>query len=67
MPVYGIEVDTSTTGAVPSVGQFIYVVKDAVAESHGARGYFMQYTLTNSSIDAVELFQVGSNAMKSFP
>lgn len=67
MPVYGIEVDTSATGAVPSLGQFIYVVKDAVAESHGARGYFMQYTLTNSSIDAVELFQVGSNAMKSFP
>jgi len=67
MPVYGIEVDTSATGAVPSVGQFIYVVKDAVAESHGARGYFMQYTLTNANTIPVELFQVGSNVMKSFP
>jgi len=66
-PVYGIKVDTSTTGAVPIVGDFIYVVKDAVAESHGARGYFMQYTLTNSSTSAVELFAVGSNIMKSYP
>jgi hypothetical protein len=67
MPGYGIELDTSTTGAVPSVGQFIYVVKDAVAESHGARGYYMEYTLTNADTTPIELFQVGSNAMKSFP
>lgn len=66
-PVYGIKVDTSTTGAVPIVGDFIYVVKDAVAESHGARGYFMQYTMTNTNTSPVELFSVGSNIMKSYP
>ena len=49
------------------MGQFIYVVKDAVAESHGARGYYMEYTLTNADTTPIELFQVGSNAMKSFP
>jgi len=66
-PVYGIDVDTSATGAVPVVGDFIYVVKDAVAESHGARGYFMQFTMTNTNTSSVELFSVGSNIMKSYP
>mgnify|MGYP003675264182 CR=1 FL=1 len=54
-------------GAIPPIGDFICFVKDAVAESHGARGYFLNFTLTNNNTEAVELFSVGSSVMKSFP
>tara|TARA_Y100000004_G_scaffold109374_1_gene122685 strand:+ start:6653 stop:7519 length:867 start_codon:yes stop_codon:yes gene_type:complete len=54
-------------GTVPSVGDFILFIKDAIAESHGARGYFMHFTLKNSDTTAVELFSVGSSVMQSFP
>ena len=46
---------------------FLFYFKDVVAESHGARGYFMQFTLENTNTRAVELFAVGGSIMKSFP
>ena len=49
------------------VGQFILYSKNSVAESHGARGYFMQFKLENDSTDPVELFSVGSSVMQSNP
>ena len=54
-------------GSVPTVGQFIMFIKNAVAESHGARGYYLEFKLENDSTDPVELFSVGSSVMKSFP
>jgi hypothetical protein len=60
-------VDGVTLGTVPTNGDFIMFMKNAIAESHGARGYFMQYTLVNTNTAAVELFSVGSSVMKSFP
>ncbi len=49
------------------IGQFILYSKNAVSESHGARGYFMEFKLQNDSTDPVELFSVGSRVMKSNP
>jgi len=51
----------------PTVGEFVFFIKNAVAESHGARGYFLNFTLENTNEKAVELFSVGSSVMKSFP
>ena len=51
----------------PSIGDFVFFYKDPVAESHGARGYYMRFTLENSNPNAVELFSVGSSIMKSYP
>ena len=63
-----ITIDTTGVGGtVPTVGQFIMAIKDSVAESHGARGYYLQFTLQNDSTNPVELFSVGSSVMKSFP
>jgi len=63
-----ITVDTTVPGgSTPTVGQFIMFIKNAVAESHGARGYFLEFTLMNDSTSPVELFSVGSSVMKSFP
>lgn len=60
-------VTVNVTGTLPTVGQFIMAIKNSVAESHGARGYYLQFTLQNDSTDPVELFSVGSSVMKSFP
>ena len=54
-------------GTVPTVGDFVLFLKDAVAESHGARGYYLNFTLKNEDTTAVELFSVGSSVMQSFP
>ena len=51
----------------PTVGEFVFFIKNAVAESHGARGYFLNFTLKNSNPLPVELFSVGSSVMQSFP
>ena len=54
-------------GVVPAATDFILFIKDAVSASTGARGYFMNFTLQNDNVDAVELFSVGSSVMKSNP
>jgi len=54
-------------GTVPAPNDFILFIKDAVAESHGARGYYLNFTLKNEDTTAVELFAVGSSVMQSFP
>ena len=56
-----------TLGTAPTIGNFIVFIKDAIAESHGARGYYLHFTLENTNTAAVELFSVGSNVMKSYP
>lgn len=48
-------------------GDYILYIKNSVAESYGARGYYMQYELENGSKDRVELFSVKSNVFKSYP
>ncbi len=54
-------------GTVPVAGNFIVFVKSAVAESYGARGYYMQVLLENTSSTAVELFAISSQVFKSYP
>jgi len=54
-------------GTVPVAGNFIVFVKNAVAESYGARGYFMSVLLENISSTAVELFAISSQVFKSYP
>ena len=59
--------DGATSTGPGAAGDFIIFMKNAVAESHGARGYFMQFTLQNTNTSPVELFSVGSSVMKSYP
>ena len=54
-------------GIVPPLGDYITTIKNSVAESHGARGYFLNFTLENTNTNAIELFSVGSSIMKSYP
>jgi hypothetical protein len=55
-----------TGGSVPNVGDTILAVKNSTAESYGARGYYMDTTLTYNSGAPVELFEIGSTVFKSF-
>ena len=57
----------NSAGPVPVIGNFCVGLKDAVAESHGARGYYLHFTLENDNTSAVELYAVGSSIMKSNP
>tara|TARA_R110000751_G_scaffold72973_1_gene147700 strand:- start:227 stop:1186 length:960 start_codon:yes stop_codon:yes gene_type:complete len=54
-------------GTAPVNGDYILYFKDAVAESYGARGYYMQVNLTNTKTTAVELFAITSEVFKSYP
>ena len=62
-----ITIDSSGAPGFPTFGNFCLSLKNAVAESHGARGYFMNFTLQNDNTEPVELFAAGSSVMKSNP
>lgn len=53
--------------STPNPGDFIVYVKNSVAESYGARGAWMEVTLTNYDTTEVEIFEVSTNVFKSFP
>lgn len=61
-----ITIDTSS-GAIPSVNDYIFYVKNNTAESYGATGYFLKYEIENNSTNFVEIFSIGSNLFKSYP
>lgn len=61
------EVVVGTLSNTPLVGDFIFFIKDQVAESYGVLGHYCEFTLTNEATDAVELFAVETEVMKSFP
>lgn len=58
---------TGASASSISPGDIIVYVKNAMAESFGARGYYMQVQLTNSSTSEVELFAISSSVFKSNP
>jgi hypothetical protein len=56
----------SSVVTLPNAGDNILAIKGSVAESYGARGYFMDVTLNHNSTSFVELFEISSSAFKSF-
>ncbi len=56
-----------SVAVTPAPGDFIVVAKNKNAESFGMRGYYMDVTLENNNVDAVELFAISSSIFKSFP
>ena len=65
----GTTITINGTGApaTPTAGQFMMYIRNNIAESYGATGYYLRYTLTNSSTSFVELYGVSSNLFKSYP
>lgn len=53
-------------GATPNVGDNILAVKNSIAESYGARGYYMDVNIYHNNTSYVELFEVSSLTFKSF-
>ena len=51
----------------PVLGDLILAIKDSVAESYGARGYYMEVQLINSLTTQVELFSMSSSVFQSYP
>ena len=48
-------------------GSYVLYIKNSVAESYGTLGYYLQFTLQNSSTTAVELFNIDAEVFKSAP
>lgn len=63
-----ITVDVATSsGVTPVSGDFLFYVKNTTVESYGTTGYFLRYTLSNTSANFVELYGIGSSLFRSFP
>lgn len=52
---------------LPGNVNFIFYVKNSVAESHGVLGHYCTFTIENDSNSKIELFAVESEVMKSYP
>ncbi|HHZ81993.1 MAG TPA: hypothetical protein EYO58_05695 [Flavobacteriales bacterium] len=63
-----VEQNVVNGGVQPGVDvNYVMVTKNLVAESHGILGHYGVFTLTNEDTEAVELFAVKSEVMKSYP
>ncbi len=60
-------ITVNASSVQPSSGDLILLVKDQVSESLGLRGYYNQFTLTNSDTTEVELFSTATDVFKSHP
>jgi hypothetical protein len=68
--ISGNNITVNTVFSSPSPGDYLICVKQSSVESYGARGYFMDVTLSLSGYDAipeVELFAIKASIFKSFP
>lgn len=68
--ISGNDITVDTVLSSPSPGDYLICVKKSSVESYGARGYFMDVTLSLSGNDAtpeVELFAIKTSIFKSFP
>jgi hypothetical protein len=63
------EYSIDLTGVIvaPSLGDKIVIIKNAISESFGPRGYYLQVDLENDKSYEVTLFAVGASLFKSFP
>ena len=61
-----IKVD-APLAATPTAADLILYIKNQTAESNGVLGHYCEFVLTNSATEAVELFAVETEIMKSFP
>jgi hypothetical protein len=63
-----VQQDVAGGGVLPTGAKnYVMTTKNLVAESHGILGHYGVFTLTNSNTEAVELFAVKSEVMKSYP
>lgn len=60
-------ITVATKVNTPVGADFMLFLKSSLVESYGARGYFMEVQLTNTSTTETELFSIGSEVFKSFP
>lgn len=60
-------ITVSSAFLAPSVNDVIVIVKNAVAESFGPRGYYLQVDFENDKDYEVTMFAVGASVFKSFP
>ena len=62
-----VTIDTTVSGgSVPVNNDYILYIKNSVAESYGATGYYLDFDLESNETNSIELFSISSMASKSF-
>ena len=64
--VFDTSFDPSTT-PITIQDPFFFYIKNSIAESHGVLGNYCEVTLENDDTEAIEMFMLESELMKSFP
>jgi hypothetical protein len=57
----------ATNPSIGTTGWYVFVTKNAIAESYGLSGSYMEVTLQENTTNQSELFAVEVDYMKSFP
>lgn len=65
--VNSITVASTIAGSTAAATDLILYIKNQTAESNGVLGHYCEFELTNTATEAVELFAVETEIMKSFP
>ena len=63
----GSALNPATNPAIGTSNRYVFVNKNAIAESYGLSGSYMEVTLQESTANQSELFAVEIDYMKSFP
>lgn len=63
----GLTVDSTIGSAAISTGDYTFYIKNAIAESHGLRGYYLEFLIESYETVQSEIFEISSDVFKSFP
>lgn len=64
--INGVLITVSSVVNTPVNGRFAFIKKNTRIEGAEMRGYYLEVSLENSDTDRTELFDVSSNAVKSY-
>jgi len=62
-----ITVDSTIGSDAITSGDYTFFIKNGIAESHGLRGYYIEFLIENYETVQSEIFNVSSEIFKSFP
>lgn len=68
--INGNEINVTSIVNTVNPGDYLFISKDSSVESYGARGYYLNLTLSLDGVEATsnhEVFAIKSSAFKSFP
>ncbi|MBV1929485.1 MAG: hypothetical protein KUG81_08250 [Gammaproteobacteria bacterium] len=63
----GLTVDSTIGSDAILTGDYTFYIKNAIAESHGLRGYYLEFLIESYETVQSEIFEISSDVFKSYP